>query len=61
MPVAVGGPYFEDFHRGQVFAGAPGLTVTAAHTALHQAVAGDRLRLSLDAPLCRAVTGRCCR
>jgi acyl dehydratase len=57
MPVAVGGPYFEDFHRGQVFAGAPGLTVTAAHTALHQAVAGDRLRLSLDAPLCRAVTG----
>jgi acyl dehydratase len=57
MPVTVGGPFFEDFHRGLVFAGAPGLTVTAAHAALHQAVAGDRLRLSLDAPLCRAVTG----
>lgn len=57
MAVVVGGPYFEDFHRGEVFAGAPSLTVTAAHAALHQAVAGDRLRLALDAPLCRAVTG----
>jgi acyl dehydratase len=57
-PVTVGGPWFEDFHRGQVFHGSPGLTVTAAHAALHQAVVGDRLRLALDEPLCRAVTGR---
>ena len=35
----------------------PGLTLTAAHGALHQAIVGDRLRLSLDEPLCREVTG----
>jgi acyl dehydratase len=56
--VLVGGPWFEDFARGQVFDDAPGLTVTAGHAALHQAVAGDRLRLALDAALCREVTGQ---
>jgi acyl dehydratase len=54
----VGGPWFEDFEEGQVFGDAPGLTLTAGHAALHQAVAGDRLRLALDAELCRAVTGQ---
>ena len=56
-PMLVGGPWFEDFERGQVYAGAPGLTVTAGHAALHQALTGDRLRLALDAALCREVTG----
>jgi acyl dehydratase len=56
-PVNVGGPWFEDFACGQVFDDAPGLTLTAGHAALHQAVAGDRLRLALDAALCREVTG----
>ena len=55
--IQVGGPWFEDFECGQVFDDAPGLTLTEGHAALHQAVAGDRLRLALDAPLCRAVTG----
>ena len=55
--IQVGGPWFEDFERGQVFDDAPGLTLTEGHAALHQAVAGDRLRLALDAPLCRAITG----
>ena len=41
---------------GEVF-GAPGLTLTDGHAALHQAIVGDRLRLSLDAPLCEEVTG----
>ena len=36
---------------------APGLTLTDGHAALHQAIVGDRLRLTLDAPLSRAVTG----
>jgi citrate lyase beta subunit len=36
---------------------APGLTLMGAHAALHQAIVGDRLRLSLDAPLCEEVTG----
>jgi acyl dehydratase len=57
-PLGVGGPWFEDFERGQVFEDAPGLTLSSGHAALHQALAGDRLRLALDAPLCRAVTGR---
>ena len=34
------------------------MTITSGHAALHQALAGDRLYLALDAPLCRAVTGR---
>src|SRR5271165_3551101 len=56
--VSVGGPWFEDFTVGQVFDDAPALTLGAGHAALHQAVAGDRLRLALDQPLCRLVTGR---
>jgi acyl dehydratase len=57
-PVQVGGPWFEDLRLGQVFEEAPGMTVTSGHAALHQALAGDRLYLALDAPLCRAVSGR---
>jgi acyl dehydratase len=53
----VGGPFFEDFTPGQVFDDAPGMTITAGHAALHQAICGDRLRLALDAALCAAVTG----
>jgi citrate lyase beta subunit/acyl dehydratase len=55
-PSLDGPPYYEDLAVGQVFH-APGLTLTAAHGALHQAIVGDRLRLSLDEPLCREVTG----
>lgn len=51
-----GPPYFEDLEIGEVFR-APGLTLTSAHAALHQAIVGDRLRLSLDAALCEEVTG----
>jgi acyl dehydratase len=52
----VGPPYFDDLAVGDVF-GAPGLTLTPGHAALHQAIVGDRLRLALDAPLFEAVTG----
>jgi citrate lyase beta subunit/acyl dehydratase len=52
----VGPPYYEDLAVGQTF-GAPGMTITEAHAALHQAIVGDRLRLSLDASLCAEVTG----
>ena len=55
--VQVGGPWFEDFTPGQVFDESPGMTLTPGHAAVHQAVTGDRLRLALDAELCRAVTG----
>jgi len=55
--VAVGGPYFEDLERGRVFE-APGLTLTWGHAAIHQAIAGDRMLLPLDAPLSERVTGR---
>jgi acyl dehydratase len=56
-PMLVGGPWFEDLERGQVFNDAPGLTLTPGHAAMHQALVGDRLRLALDAALCRDVTG----
>jgi citrate lyase beta subunit len=51
-----GPAYYEDLAVGEVFR-APGLTLTPGHAALHQAIVGDRLRLSLDAPLCEEVTG----
>ena len=35
----------------------PALTLTWGHAAIHQAIAGDRLLLPLDAELSRAVTG----
>jgi acyl dehydratase len=54
----VGGPFFEDFEVGRVFADAPALTLTFGHAALHQSIVGDRLRLALDKELCKAVTGR---
>ncbi|MGQ0623993.1 MAG: acyl dehydratase [Sporichthyaceae bacterium] len=53
----LGPPFFDDLARGDVF-GAPGLTLTPGHAALHQGVVGDRLRLALDAPLFEAVTGK---
>ncbi len=56
-PHVVGGPWFEEFERGQVFDDAPGITLTAGHAALHQALVGDRLRLALDCALWREVTG----
>lgn len=53
----VGAPYFEDLEVGQVERGAPAMTLTAGHAAVHQAILGDRLRLPLDATLSAAVLG----
>jgi acyl dehydratase len=52
-----GGPFFEDLRVGEVIDTAPGLTLTAGHAALHQAIVGDRLRLALDAALAAEVLG----
>jgi acyl dehydratase len=54
---AIEGPYFEDLAVGQVFTGAPGITIWPGLAAAHQAITGDRLALTLDGPLCREVTG----
>jgi len=51
-----GGPYFDELHTGQVFAGAPAVTLTPGLAAVHQSILGDRLRLALDAELSAAVT-----
>jgi acyl dehydratase len=51
------GPYFDELHVGQVFAGAPSMTLTPGLAAVHQSILGDRLRLPLDAELSLAVTG----
>jgi acyl dehydratase len=50
-------PWFEDLQVGTVFADAPALTLTEGHAALHQAIAGDRLRIALDRTLAEAVAG----
>ena len=52
-----GGPYFDDLAVGDVFDWAPAMTLSAGMAAAHQAIVGDRLRLSLDGDLCAAVTG----
>ncbi|MFE2996945.1 acyl dehydratase [Nocardia sp. NPDC059246] len=51
------GPYFEELERGQVFDGAPAVTLTEGLAAVHQSIVGDRLRLPLDHGLSVAVTG----
>jgi len=51
------GPYFDEFTAGQAFPPVPGVTLTDGLAAVHQAIAGDRLALSLDAALAEAVTG----
>ncbi|NLU83779.1 MaoC family dehydratase [Rhodococcus sp. HNM0569] len=55
--VAVGGPYFDDLEPGQVFDGAPSVTLTEGLSAAHHAIVGHRVRLPLDAHLSAAVTG----
>jgi acyl dehydratase len=53
----VDGPWFDGLSVGDRFDGAPSVTLTSGHAAVHQAVLGDRLRLPLDDGLARAVTG----
>ena len=50
-------PWFEDLTVGTVFTAAPAVTLTEGSAALHQAIAGDRLRLALDRTLAEAVAG----
>lgn len=50
-------PFFEDLHIGLQVGSAPGLTLTDGLAAAHRAILGGRLRLALDARLCRVVTG----
>ncbi|WP_086162538.1 MaoC family dehydratase [Mycobacterium tuberculosis] len=55
--IRVGGPYFDDLSKGQVFDWAPGVTLSLGLAAAHQSIVGNRLRLALDSDLCAAVTG----
>jgi acyl dehydratase len=55
--VRVAGPYFDELERGYVERGAPALTLTDGHAAVHQAILGGRLRLTLDRELARRVCG----
>lgn len=56
-PACIGGPYFDELVVGQVFGDAPSMTLTSGVAAAHRAIVGDRLQLSLDAGLARAVAG----
>jgi acyl dehydratase len=55
---ATGGPFFDDLEVGLRITDAPPLTLTDANAAIHQAIVGDRLRLSLDSSLAAEVIGR---
>jgi acyl dehydratase len=57
MSTDIAGPYFDDLEVGTVFASAPGCTLTEGRAAVHQAIVGDRWRLSLDDHLSIAVAG----
>ncbi|MGH3881365.1 MAG: MaoC family dehydratase [Actinophytocola sp.] len=57
MAVYSSGPYFDELTVGDMFTGAPGVTLTSGHAAAHQAVLGDRLRLPLDHALATEVAG----
>jgi acyl dehydratase len=50
-------PWFEDLEIGTAFHGAPAITLTEGHAALHQALTGDRLRIALDRTLAEALLG----
>ena len=50
-------PFFEDLPVGARFEEAPALTLTEGHAALHQAIAGDRLRVALDREVGERVLG----
>lgn len=52
------GPYFDELERGQVFEGAPPVTLTNGAAAVHQAIVGDRLPLASDHVLSRTVSRR---
>src|SRR4051794_542846 len=51
------GPYFDELRHGQVFDGAPGVTLTEGAAAVHQAILGDRLALATDHEFARRVAG----
>ncbi len=57
----VAGPSYDDLTVGDRFDGAPSVTLTDGLAAAHQAIVGDRQRLSLDAELAAAVTGTTAR
>jgi acyl dehydratase len=56
-PVKAEGPFFNELAVGQTFPPVPGVTLTDGLAAAHQAIVGNRLALSLDGELARAVTG----
>ena len=55
--IPVRGPFFEELAVGAVLDTAPAVTLTSGMQAVHHAVVGSRLRLTLDAQLATEVTG----
>ncbi|MBT4161648.1 MAG: acyl dehydratase, partial [Gammaproteobacteria bacterium] len=50
-------PWFEDFSVGDNLSDVPSITITDGYSAIHQSVFADRMRLPIDSPLCKHVTG----
>lgn len=57
MTTIAEGPFFDELEVGQVFDRSPAHTLTEGRAALHQAIVGDRLALSLDDELASTVAG----
>lgn len=55
--LSIGGPYFDDLRVGAMADPVPAVTLTEGLAAMHQAIVGDRLALSLDRTLAEAVLG----
>jgi len=56
-PLPPRGLFYDDMHVGLRFPSPPGVTIDAGVASLYTAISGDGLALTLDAGLCRAVTG----
>jgi acyl dehydratase len=52
------GPYFDELRPGQVFAGAPAVTLTEGLAAVHRSIVGGRLRYVTDHEAGTRLTGR---
>lgn len=56
-PMPPDGMFYDDLHPGLRFPEPPGVVIDAGMASLYTAISGDGLALTLDADLCRQVTG----
>lgn len=57
-PLPPDGLFYDDMHVGLRFPSPPGVMIDSGMAALYTAISGDGMALTVDADLCRQVTGR---